>query len=111
MHDFLQAKEHVTALPLSNPLGGTGFLYHAQGKPRPHLPCYSSESDGGYEPVPKVPRLAMGGRVRNYLDIHQHPTLEACMKLMKSFYVDRQSAKGGWHDMEQGLAPHSTRVT
>lgn len=30
--DFLQTKEHVTAFPPINPLGGTVFLYHSPGK-------------------------------------------------------------------------------
>ena len=35
-HDFLRAKEHVTALPPINPLGGTVFLYHSPGKEGEH---------------------------------------------------------------------------
>ena len=34
--DFLQTKEHVTALPPINPLGGTVFLYHSPGKEGEH---------------------------------------------------------------------------
>ena len=35
-HDFLWAKEHVTAMLPTNPLGGMVFLYHSPGKEGEH---------------------------------------------------------------------------